>query len=168
MEELLSIAQIARELRVSPQTIYKWERAGKFATVYRFGGRQKVYRSDFEAWRRSHVQPSLEDRLEILANCYEQFSDSAEKNRNYIPIAPESYARMIGSEVWAIQKQMESGDIDFISLRGSICIPAKKEIWEEFISKPENLKNLYTIGPLMPHFAPNVDLSENSQSSELS
>lgn len=168
MNEILSVSQIAHELGVSPQTIYKWERAGKFATVYKFGGRWKIYRSDYEAWKRSHIQPSVEGRRRVMVDGYQQFSVSAEKNGEYTALTPDTYARVIGAGTRAIWKQIELRTIDFFCLQGKICIPIKKEVWEEFISEYENLYSLGQPNPLDGCLTSKIDLSESSQSSELS
>ena len=54
-----SIAECARRLATTPQTIYKWMGKGEFAPVIKVGSMYRVKTSDFESWVNSILTSPL-------------------------------------------------------------------------------------------------------------
>ena len=54
-----SIAECARRLATTPQTIYKWMDKGEFAPVIKVGSTYRVKTSDFESWVNSILTSPL-------------------------------------------------------------------------------------------------------------
>lgn len=54
-----SIAECARRMATTPQTIYKWMEKGEFVPVIKVGSTYRVKTSDFESWVNSILTSPL-------------------------------------------------------------------------------------------------------------
>ena len=55
MSKYLSVSEVAADLGISSQTIYKWHQLGRFVDMHKFGGIYRIEESGYLDWKNKQI-----------------------------------------------------------------------------------------------------------------
>lgn len=55
MSKYLSVSEVANDLGISSQTIYKWYQKGRFIEMHKFGGIYRIEESGYLDWKNKQI-----------------------------------------------------------------------------------------------------------------
>lgn len=55
MSKYLSVSEVATDLGISSQTIYKWHQLGSFVDMHKFGGIYRIEESGYLDWKNKQI-----------------------------------------------------------------------------------------------------------------
>jgi excisionase family DNA binding protein len=58
MNNKLRVSDVAQELGLSSQTIYKWHQKGDFVPMIKFGGTYRIDENEYTKWKQEHILSS--------------------------------------------------------------------------------------------------------------
>lgn len=121
MEKYLTIKQAAEKLKVSSETLRRWDKSGKFKSLRHPINNYRVY-SDLQ------ILTLVEElQLEI------QYSHSTEQESEIIPFFTTTYGRLFNYDAIKFLKQQPSNSIDLVFADPPYNI--KKAEWDTFSSQ---------------------------------
>ena len=62
MAKYLSVSEVATDLGISSQTIYKWTQLGKFVEMHKFGGVYRIEESSYLNWKNKQINGKIIER----------------------------------------------------------------------------------------------------------
>lgn len=122
MEKFITVGQAAKELNISPETLRRWDKSGKFLSLRHPINNYRVYTEN--------QMVELYYELQLSREVHKQ-----ENKSEFDPYFRSAYGKLYNQDAVAYMKTLKSGSVDLIFADPPYNI--KKAEWDSFASQKE-------------------------------